>query len=248
MHDDIMDKSFVRRGSQTVHEKWDTNTAILSGDAMLVQAYGCLNEYEPILYKKLTTLFSKTALEVCEGQQFDVDYESLSDVNIKSYLEMIRLKTAVLVGASMKMGALIGGANENEANKLYDFGEKLGIAFQLQDDYLDTFGNGTKFGKRIGGDIVENKKTILVHMLNQTGNKEQRNALQDWLSSKPKNESQKIAAVTKLFKSAKADISTLDYVQDYTNQAFAALDELLIKRESKKSFISFGNWLMNRTN
>ena len=158
MHDDIMDKAAMRRGQQTVHQKWDVNTAILSGDAMLIQAYACLNEYPPEQFKALTQLLSKTALEVCEGQQHDVDFETSAAVSIAQYLEMIRLKTAVLVGCAMEMGARIGGADPAHAKQLYRFGEQLGIAFQLQDDYLDTFGDAATFGKRIGGDIAENKK------------------------------------------------------------------------------------------
>lgn len=247
IHDDIMDKSLVRRGAQTVHEKWGVNTAILSGDAMLIQAYACLHEYDASLFKSLTTLLSKTALEVCEGQQFDVDFEARTDVDIALYLEMIRLKTAVLVGCAMQMGALVGGATEQAAKQLYTFGEKLGLAFQLQDDYLDTFGDAAQFGKRIGGDIIENKKTILVHALNKQGTAAQQKALQKWLADKPANEAEKIAAVTTLFKESKADKATLDYVRQYTAQAFDALDKVSLDDEYKQRFISFGNWLMKRT-
>lgn len=247
MHDDIMDNASIRRGAQTVHEKWDLNTAILSGDAMLVQAYTFLNGYEPQLFQSLTTLFSKTALEVCEGQQYDVDFESRNDVSIENYLEMIRLKTAVLVGCAMQMGAWVGGASDEDAQLLYQFGEQLGIAFQLQDDYLDTFGDAANFGKRIGGDIAENKKTILVHLANINGAENQLNTLQKWLSETPKDDTEKIVAVTQLFKDTGADTATLDYVQDFTQQAFDALEKVNLSQEMKQRFVAFGNWLMQRT-
>ncbi len=247
MHDDIMDKASMRRGAQTVHEKWDINTAILSGDAMLVQAYIFLNGYESKLFQSLTTLFSKTALEVCEGQQYDVDFESRDDVRIEDYLEMIRLKTAVLVGCAMQMGAAVGGATSKDAQQLYLFGEQLGIAFQLQDDYLDTFGEAASFGKRIGGDIAENKKTVLVHLALRNSTENQQNELQKWLSETPKDETEKIAAVTKIFKETGADEATLSLVQQYTQQAFNALEKVALNLEMKQRFVAFGNWLMQRT-
>ena len=247
MHDDIMDKAAVRRGQQTVHQKWDVNTAILAGDAMLIQAYACLNQYPPEQFKALAQLLSKTALEVCEGQQYDVDFESSNDVNIAQYLEMIRLKTAVLVGCALEMGARIGGADPAVAKHLYRFGEQLGIAFQLQDDYLDTFGDATTFGKRIGGDIAENKKTILVHLTNTHGTHEQRQELTRWFSDTPKDDSTKITAVTKLFKAAKADTATLAEVERYTKNAFDVLDSIPLKAAHMQRFRNFGNWLMKRT-
>lgn len=247
MHDDIMDKAVVRRGAQTVHEKWDVNTAILSGDAMLVQAYECLNSYDATLFQSLTKLLSKTALEVCEGQQYDVDFELRGDVRIEEYLEMIRLKTAVLVGCALQMGALVGGATQKAAEQLYAFGEQLGIAFQLQDDYLDTFGDAASFGKRIGGDIVENKKTILVHLTAKNGTPAQREKLSAFLAETPKDESQKIAAVTQLFQDASANKATLEQVQQYTQKAFDALEKVTLSIEMKQRFIAFGNGLMQRT-
>ena len=247
MHDDIMDKAVVRRGAQTVHEKWDVNTAILSGDAMLVQAYKCLNVYDATLFQSLTKLLSKTALEVCEGQQYDVDFESRDDVSIEEYLEMIRLKTAVLIGCALQMGAQIAGASDADARQLYAFGEQLGIAFQLQDDYLDTFGDTASFGKRIGGDIVENKKTILVHLTTKNGTPAQREKLRSLFAETAKDESQKIAAVTQLFQDAGADTATLEQVQLYTQKAFEALEKVTLSPEMKQRFIAFGNGLMQRT-
>ena len=247
MHDDIMDKAAVRRGQQTVHQKWDINTAILSGDAMLIQAYACLNEYSSEQFKALTQLLSKTALEVCEGQQHDVNFETSAEVSIAQYLEMIRLKTAVLVGCAMEMGARIGGADPADAKQLYRFGEQLGIAFQLQDDYLDTFGDAATFGKRIGGDIAENKKTILVHLTHAHGTPEQQQELARWFSDTPKDDSTKITAVTELFKAAKADTATLAEVARYTKNAFAVLDGIPLKMAHMQRFKDFGNWLMKRT-
>ncbi|MCL4165974.1 UNVERIFIED_CONTAM: hypothetical protein GTU68_038733, partial [Idotea baltica] len=161
VHDDIMDDAPLRRGEQTVHEKWDINTGILSGDAMLIMAYQLFENYEPSTFQALAKLFSKTALEVCEGQQYDVDFETRNDVTIPEYLKMIEYKTAVLVGAAMKMGAIVANASEADQNSIYEFGRHLGIAFQLQDDYLDAFGDPKTFGKQVGGDIIENKKTYL---------------------------------------------------------------------------------------
>lgn len=247
MHDDIMDNAVVRRGKQTVHQKWDINTAILSGDAMLIQAYECLNVYPSDQFKALTQLLSKTALEVCEGQQLDVDFETSSDVSIAEYLEMIRLKTAVLVGCAMEMGALIGGADLASAKLLYRFGEQLGIAFQLQDDYLDTFGDPATFGKRIGGDIAENKKTILVHLTYANGTVSQQQELTRWFSEKHKDDSTKIMAVTKLFKAVNADSAALAEVARYTKNAFDVLDGIPLNAMHQQRFKDFGNWLMKRT-
>ncbi|MGB0443973.1 MAG: polyprenyl synthetase family protein, partial [Flavobacteriaceae bacterium] len=173
--------------------------------------------------------------------------ESRNDVSIENYLEMIRLKTAVLVGCSMQMGAWVGGASNEDAQLLYQFGEQLGIAFQLQDDFLDTFGDAANFGKRIGGDISENKKTILVHLANINGTENQRNELQKWLSETPKDDTEKIVAVTQLFKDTGADTATLDYVQDFTQQAFDALEKVNLSQDMRQRFVAFGNWLMQRT-
>jgi geranylgeranyl diphosphate synthase type II len=161
IHDDIMDEAPLRRGMSTVHEKWNTNIAILSGDVLFVEAYKQLMQYEPAVLKELMEVFSQTAIEVCEGQQMDMDFESSDSVTIPSYIEMIRLKTSVLLGAALKMGAIVGGASSADANHLYQFGENIGIAFQLQDDYLDLYADPDKFGKQVGGDILSNKKTFL---------------------------------------------------------------------------------------
>ena len=159
VHDDIMDDAPLRRAEKTVHEKWDINTGILSCDAMLIMAYQLFENYEAETFQSLAKLFSKTALKVCEGQQYDVDFETRIDVTIPEYLKMIEYKTAVLVGAAMKMGAIVAHASKDDQNNIYEFGRNLGIAFQLQDDYLDAFGDPKTFGKQVGGDIIENKKT-----------------------------------------------------------------------------------------
>ena len=162
IHDDIMDDAPLRRGKETVHEKWDINTGILSGDAMLINAYQLFENYEGEVFIELAKLFSKTAIEVCEGQQYDIDFETRDDVTISEYIKMIEYKTAVLVGAAMKMGAIVAGASETSKTGIYDFGRLLGLAFQLQDDYLDAFGDPKTFGKQVGGDIIENKKNVFV--------------------------------------------------------------------------------------
>jgi len=161
IHDDIMDEAPLRRGMATVHEKWNSNIAILSGDVLFVEAYKQLMQYEANVLKELMNVFSQTAIEVCEGQQMDMDFESSDNVTISAYIEMIRLKTSVLLGAALKMGAIVGGAGPSDANHLYQFGENIGIAFQLQDDYLDLYADPDKFGKQVGGDILSNKKTFL---------------------------------------------------------------------------------------
>ena len=161
VHDDIMDDAPLRRGKKTVHEKWDLNRGILSGDAMLILAYQYFENYPPTVFQKLAILFSKTAIEVCDGQQLDIDFETRKEVTISEYLNMIRLKTSVLVAAALKMGAIVAEASEKNADLLYEYGLNLGLAFQLQDDYLDTFGDPETFGKQVGGDIIENKKTFL---------------------------------------------------------------------------------------
>ena len=173
IHDDIMDNAPLRRGKRTVHEKWDVNTAILSGDAMLILAYQFFEKYEPQMFQELAKLFSETALQVCEGQQHDMDFETRDDVTVVEYIKMIDHKTAVLLGAAMKMGAIVAEASESDKDKIYQFGRNLGIAFQLQDDYLDVFGNPETFGKQVGGDIISNKKTFLYLMATGQGSKAQ---------------------------------------------------------------------------
>ena len=245
IHDDIMDQAPLRRGAPTVHNKWDENTGILSGDAMLIQAYQCLEPYQNELFVKLINHTSKTALEVCEGQQYDMDFETQKDVTISAYLEMIRLKTAVLVGHSLKIGAWIGNASDQEAQLLYDFGVLLGMAFQIQDDYLDAFGDPKDFGKQVGGDILENKKTILYHEVMKSGNTKEKEALIQWHDTIEKN-NEKVIAVKDIFKSSGASIASQKLVTSYTKDAFKKLESLTISVQGKKLLIEFGQNLINR--
>ncbi|MDB4097579.1 polyprenyl synthetase family protein [Flavobacteriaceae bacterium] len=244
MHDDIMDSAPLRRGNETVHLKWDINQSILSGDALLIYSYKLLEDYNPIVFKKLNTVLNTTALQVCEGQQFDIDFEKNPDVTFKNYINMIKLKTAVLVGASLQMGAIIAEANENDLQKIYDFGVNLGIAFQLQDDYLDTFGEESLVGKSIGGDILENKKTALFHLCLLNANKDQSKSLKTLYSQK--NSIDKVAKVTQIFKTTKADIDNLKLVENYTNLALNSLNHLSISNEKKDELIEFSNSLLDR--
>ena len=245
IHDDIMDQAPLRRGAPTVHNKWDENTGILSGDAMLIQAYQCLEPYQNELFVKLINHTSKTALEVCEGQQYDMDFETQKDVKISAYLKMIRLKTAVLVGHSLKIGAWIGNASDQEAQLIYDFGVLLGMAFQIQDDYLDAFGDPKDFGKQVGGDILENKKTILYHEVMKSGNTKEKEALIQWHDNIEKN-NEKVIAVKGIFKSSGASIASQKLVTSYTKDAFKKLESLTISVQGKKLLIEFGQNLMNR--
>jgi len=248
MHDDIMDSAPLRRGSATVHNKWNTNTAILSGDAMMILAYQVLESYKDPLFRKLNSLFSKTAIEVCKGQQYDLDFETQLEVTQGDYLEMIRLKTAVLVGCSLKMGALIGGANQADSKNLYDFGVLLGIAFQIQDDYLDAYANSESFGKQLSGDIIENKKTILYHQAMENGSSKEKTTLRNWFSTevKEKNVPKKINAVKSLFDKTGASDASKALVIKYTQAAFEKLDILDISDNNKIIFKTFGTNLMER--
>jgi geranylgeranyl diphosphate synthase type II len=247
IHDDIMDEAPLRRGQQTVHEKWDLNTGILSGDALLVQAYQGLEAYPDELHSKLTRLLSQTALEVCEGQQYDIDFEQQKQTTIAAYLEMIRLKTAVLVGCALKMGAYIAGSEEEEAQKIYDFGIALGMAFQIQDDYLDAFGDPKSFGKQLGGDIIENKKTILYHKALHLGTEEQKKELEQWFESKGDIKAEeKIEAVKRLFIATTAAEASQELMQNYTQQAFKLLEVLRVNEQGGKVLRTFANQLMQR--
>ena len=247
IHDDIMDAADLRRGQATVHHKWDTNTGILSGDALLVIAYQQLNYYPKDLFHSLTQLFSQTALEVCVGQQMDMDFEQQTDVSLEDYIEMIRLKTAVLLGCALQMGALVGGGSNETAQHLYDFGVHLGLAFQLQDDFLDAFGDPKTFGKKVGGDIVENKKTILYHLSLQQATPEQRSALLEWMGNQQVETSKKIEKVKALYVATTADSKTRDQVAHYTQMAMDSLDQTQLTPEAKNHLKAFAKDLMHRT-
>jgi geranylgeranyl diphosphate synthase, type II len=246
VHDDIMDDAPLRRGKKTVHEKWDLNTGILSGDAMLILAYQLFENYDSDVFQALAKLFSKTALEVCEGQQYDIDFETRTDVTISEYLKMIEYKTAVLVGAAMKMGAIVAKASKEDQNGIYDFGRYLGIAFQLQDDYLDAFGNPETFGKQVGGDILENKKTYLYLKTLELGSSQDKSQLIQTITDNAISDEDRVSRVKVLFQNSGASKATQDAVKDYTNKAFTVLEGLNISEDKKQLLRLFGEQLMNR--
>ena len=246
IHDDIMDDAPLRRGNETVHEKWNINTGILSGDAMLILAYQYFEAYEPKIFQELAKLFSKTALEVCEGQQYDVDFEQRDDVTISEYLKMIEYKTAVLVGAAMKMGAIVAQTSEVNKNLIYNFGLNLGIAFQLQDDYLDAFGNPETFGKQVGGDIIENKKTYLYLKALEFSNDSEKEQLLHLFSIQPNDNTDKINSVKAIFNATGSSDATQKAIQEFTFKAFETLDKMDISDDKKILLRTFGEKLMNR--
>lgn len=247
MHDDIMDRAFLRRGQETVHKKWNTNTAILSGDAMLILAYRLLEVYDEPKFRQLTRLFSKTAIEVCEGQQYDMDFETSKEVSEQDYLEMIRLKTAVLIGCALQMGAIVADASAADQRLLYDFGIELGLAFQLQDDFLDAFGDQEAFGKKIGGDILENKKTILYHLAKKGGTADQVRQMEALMGGDGDLSPQdKIAVVTALYESSGAKADTKKLVLHHSQFADLKLGQLSIDEDQKKPFRELKDWLMKR--
>jgi len=246
VHDDIMDDAPLRRGKITVHEKWNINTGILSGDAMLILAYQHFELYQPKIFRKLAKLFSKTALEVCEGQQYDVDFETRDDVTIPEYLKMIKYKTAVLVAAAMKMGAIIAETSKENAGLIYDFGLNLGLAFQLQDDYLDAFGDPETFGKQVGGDIIENKKTYLYLKAIEFSKPEEKEQLLHLFSIQPEDNLDKINTVKQIFNATGASEATQKAIQGFTLKAFKILKKIEISKDKKAILKSFGENLMNR--
>ncbi|WP_397363769.1 polyprenyl synthetase family protein [Olleya sp. R77988] len=246
LHDDIMDDAPLRRGQQTVHEKWDINTGILSGDAMLILAYQLFENYNPKTFQALAKLFSKTALEVCEGQQYDVDFETRDDVTIPEYLKMIEYKTAVLVGAAMKMGAIVAETSVDNQDSIYQFGRLLGIAFQLQDDYLDAFGDPETFGKQVGGDIIENKKTYLYLKALDFLSEKNKRQLEQLFTVNLDDNSDKIETVKQFFVDSGSAKATQDAIKDYTEQAFKVLEGLSISDDKKELLRQFGTGLMTR--
>ncbi len=246
VHDDIMDDAPLRRGKATVHEKWDINTGILSGDAMLISAYQLFENYEGATFRELAKLFSKTALEVCEGQQYDVDFETRDDVTIAEYLKMIEYKTAVLVAAALKMGGIVAGASLKEQNSIYEFGRNLGIAFQLQDDYLDAFGDPKTFGKQVGGDIIENKKTFLFIRAMDLATSDQKKELQNLYSIRPKSPMEKIESIKNVFVQSGATKELKLEIEYYTERAFEVLNSLALSDAKKGLLRKFGEGLMKR--
>ncbi|MDO5447334.1 MAG: polyprenyl synthetase family protein [Prevotellaceae bacterium] len=245
LHDDLMDDSDVRRGFPTVHKKWDANTAILSGDAMQVCAFLMMQE-NPTNLKEVLRLFSVTALEIGEGQQYDMDFETRSDVTEEEYIEMIRLKTSVLLACAMKIGGLLAEAPQADLINLYKFGEKTGLAFQLQDDYLDVYGDPKVFRKNLGGDIVSNKKTyMLINALNRA-NTSQRAELDKWISAKDFDREEKIAAVTKLYDEIGIRELSEQKVNAYFEESQRYLNAIGVADEKKNELRTFTAQLMNR--
>jgi geranylgeranyl diphosphate synthase type II len=246
IHDDIMDDAPLRRGNETVHEKWNINTGILSGDAMLILAYQYFEAYEPKIFQELAKLFSKTALEVCEGQQYDVDFETRDDVTIPEYLKMIEYKTAVLVAAAMKMGAIVAETTEENKNLIYDFGLNLGLAFQLQDDYLDAFGNPETFGKQVGGDIIENKKTYLYLKAMEFASANEKEQLLHLFSFQSSENTDKINSVKGIFNQTGASAATQKAIENYTFKALETLVKMNIGNDKKAILKAFAENLMSR--
>lgn len=246
LHDDLMDQADKRRNKPTVHKVWNANTAILSGDAMLIAAYRLIGETESKSLKEILNLFTTTALEICGGQQFDMEFESRTDVTECEYIEMIRLKTAVLLACALKMGAILGGAPEADAENLYQFGINIGLSFQLQDDLLDVYGNTATFGKNIGGDIVCNKKTFMLINALRLASPVQKAELNDWISKRTFNPEEKIAAVTAIYNELRLKELSEIKITDYYNQAMKHLSSISISPKKLSTLTEVSNRLMNR--
>ena len=246
IHDDIMDEAPIRRGKPSVYKKWNTNVAILSGDVMLVQAYQLLSEVPSSILPKVLSLFNKCAIEVCEGQQYDMDFETRDTVLESEYIEMIRLKTAVLLGFALEMGALIGGASKKDAKLLCEFGQKVGIGFQLKDDLLDVYGNESKFGKQVGGDIISNKKTFLLINAFKRANATQKNELEHWLNIEEFDNISKVNAVKEIYNQLDIQKITEDKMNEYFNDGFTLLEQIDVTDEQKKLLKSFTEKLNRR--
>lgn len=243
IHDDIMDKAPLRRGVQTVPEKFGRNTAILAGDVMLVAAYEHISKLDISIVRPIISLFNKTATEVCEGQQIDMDFETMDNVNFAQYLRMIELKTSVLLAASLKMGAILGGAGERNQNLIYEFGKKLGLAFQVQDDYLDAFGDPSKFGKQVGGDIISNKKTfLLIHAL-ETATAEQKKELKKLLSGDVPD---KVNKVLHVFRECGVDDWALQLKNQLLDEAFNHLEDIAVLSKRKEPLKELAYFLVKR--
>jgi geranylgeranyl diphosphate synthase type II len=246
MHDDIMDNAPIRRGKTTVHERWNKNVAILSGDVMLIEGYRLMMHVDDYLLRPVLDIFNETAVGVCEGQQLDMEFEQQNNVSIDEYLNMIRLKTAVVLGGALKIGALIGGAATTDAELLSTFGTQLGIAFQLQDDILDVYGDPEKFGKQVGGDIISNKKTYLLIKALELAKGEQANELNMFLSTTNIDNTEKVAGVTRIYN----DLDIRQYaetaMQTYADRAFEALEQINLPAEYKQYLHDFADGLLVR--
>ena len=246
LHDDLMDKADMRRGRPTVHKKWDDNTAILSGDTMLVLAYEHLAKCDTKYLKPALDLFTETALEVSEGQQFDMEFETRNDVAEEEYIEMIRLKTSVLLACALKMGAVVAGASDADANALYAFGEKVGLAFQLQDDLLDVYGDPKVFGKAIGGDITSNKKTFMLINAFNRADAGTRAELERWTTATEFDPAEKIAAVTEIYNRLGIDKLAEQRIKEYFEESRQQLDELSVSDDRKAVLREYTERMMNR--
>jgi len=246
LHDDLMDEADKRRGKPTVHKVWNANSAILSGDAMLIAAYQLIGETQPESLKEVMDLFTVTALEICGGQQYDMEFESRSDVAEEEYIEMIRLKTAVLLACALKTGAIIAHAPQAEAEALYQFGINIGLAFQLQDDLLDVYGDPTTFGKNIGGDILCNKKTFMLINAFKLASEQQKATLNQWINQETFNPTEKIAAVTAIYNELHLKELSENKIQTYYDQAMSCLASLCIPKERLNILIEVCERLMNR--
>ncbi|MDH6344128.1 geranylgeranyl diphosphate synthase type II [Parabacteroides sp. PFB2-12] len=246
LHDDLMDEADVRRNKPTVHKKWNANAAILSGDAMLIVAYRLIAETEASHLKEVLDLFTQTAAEICGGQQYDMEFESRMDVTEEEYLEMIRLKTAVLLACSLKTGAILGGASKEDADHLYAFGVNIGLAFQLQDDLLDVYGDPKTFGKNIGGDILCNKKTFILINALKRANEDQRKTLTEWIARTEYDAQEKIALFTYIYNELNLKQLVTAKMQTYYQAAIAHLDALQVAPERREVLIEVCNQLLYR--
>ena len=246
LHDDLMDNADLRRGHMTVHKKWDANTAILSGDSMLVLAYQRMAQCEPAKMPQVLDVFTETALEIGEGQQYDMDFENRDDVKEEEYIEMIRLKTSVLLACALKIGAILAGASAEDADNLYRFGEKIGLAFQLQDDYLDVYGDTSVFGKAIGGDITSNKKTYMLINAFNRANSDQRKELERWVTAKDFCREEKIAAVTRIYNEIGIDRLAQDKIAQYFDESREYLAAVSLPEERKVELTAYAQRMMKR--
>jgi geranylgeranyl diphosphate synthase type II len=246
VHDDIMDSSKIRRGNESVHIKWNVNQAILSGDAMQILAYKCLENYESKIQKKLIQIFNDTALKICEGQQLDIEFEKEKDLKFSDYIQMIQYKTAVLLGSSLKMGGIVNNASETDLELLYDIGLNLGLAFQIQDDYLDLFGDEKLIGKKIGGDVIKRKKTVMYHVYKDISSSEDSHFLDQIYDDNKLEDVTKVEKITSLYKDKEVNIKTRKLSQEYSSKAISLIEKLNIKNDNNTDLIDICNKLLSR--
>ena len=244
LHDDLMDKSDMRRGNPTVHKKWNDNTAILSGDTMLIMAYELFNK--GMKNDAAWTAFIEATLGVCEGQQYDIDFETRNDVTEAEYMEMIRMKTSLLLGYALKIGAMLGGGDQEDVENLYKFGEKMGLAYQLQDDLRDVYGDPTKFQKKLGGDIVDNKKTFMLINAYQRANQEQKAELDRWMNTQEFDSAEKIEAVTHIYNILGIDKLAQQKIEELFALSLQSLDKVKVDEAKKAELRAFANRLLGR--